>query len=338
MRITHKKLKRNRFEVFHFDEMFIFRDTKKNNTLYFHFSNKKIVIAALLLVTCITSASFVVYNRNNLFNFADKNDLALNDDEKYKNDLLLSSQTEYTEPDKDRKLKFETYTIKKGDTLGEIAKEFGVSTDTICGSNALSSYDFIKEGKILRIPNKEGILYKIKKSDTLDSISKKYSTDKTKILTENPELSGIQLSQGTEIFIPDAKPKNMVSGFIWPTVSKRITSGFGMRTNPIAGGRHFHSGLDIKSNYQPIRASQYGKITYVGWLGEYGKAIIISHPGGYKTLYGHLSRFQVKSGQYVKQGQVIARSGTTGSSTGPHLHFEIIYKGKYLNPYKSLRR
>ncbi|MCX7677932.1 MAG: M23 family metallopeptidase [Spirochaetes bacterium] len=141
-----------------------------------------------------------------------------------------------------------------------------------------------------------------------------------------------------DIFIPDAKPQNLVRGFIWPTLQKHgITSGYGWRNHPIFDEKHFHTGLDIYCKYGWIRAAKFGKVTYTGWLGGYGKTIIISHPGGWKTLYGHLSRISVKTGQYVKQGQFIGKSGNTGNSTGPHLHFEIISNGEYKNPRKMIK-
>ena len=93
----------------------------------------------------------------------------------------------------------------------------------------------------------------------------------------------------------------------------------------------------MQSRYQLIRSTKYGKVTYAGWMGKYGKVLIIAHPGGWKSLYGHLSKIIVKKGQYVKQGQFIARSGNTGYSTGPHLHFELIKNGRHKNPYKYLR-
>jgi len=80
----------------------------------------------------------------------------------------------------------------------------------------------------------------------------------------------------------------------------------------------------------------YGKVTYSGWMGGYGLAIIIAHPDGSKTLYAHLSQAVVQTDQYVKQGQIIAKSGSTGRSTGPHLHFEVIRNGRQLNPYTEL--
>ncbi|MCU0822362.1 MAG: M23 family metallopeptidase, partial [Spirochaetes bacterium] len=227
--------------------------------------------------------------------------------------------------------------VGKGDTLSGIAKDYGVSMDTICGSNQLSSYDIIRDGTRLRIPNKDGILYSIQKGQNIVSVVKRYRTSLEKVYGINKIKNFDFIPDGTDIFIPDAKPLNIVPGFLWPSGWSRITSSYGWRRHPINGVRHFHQGMDIRSKYGLIRATKYGKVTYAGWSGGYGKAVIIAHPGGWKSLYGHLSRILVRPGQYVKQGQYIGRSGNTGYSAGPHLHFELINDGRHVNPYRYLK-
>ena len=101
------------------------------------------------------------------------------------------------------------------------------------------------------------------------------------------------------------------------------TSGFGWRTHPITGSRRFHSGVDIGAPMgAPVVAAGTGIVISSGWLGGYGKAIVIQHNGVQQTLYGHLSEVFVQPGQRIEQGTVIGRVGSTGNSTGPHLHFE----------------
>ena len=260
-------------------------------------------------------------------------------DEDLKNSILVSSKTDFSEPVPDLGLKIQKHLIKKGDTLSGIAAKFGVSVDTICGCNNLKSYDFIRQGQVLDIPNKDGILRKIKSNVSLISLSKKYKVSLEKIIKSNSFKNSDFIAVGETIFIPDAKPQNIIAGFMWPTRGRYITAGYGWRRNPFnRRRRQFHSGLDIRTRYQWLRSSKYGKVTYAGWLGGYGKAIVIAHPGGWKTLYGHMSRIIVRKGQYVKQGQNIGKSGNTGRSTGPHLHFEIIKRGKHKNPYVYLKR
>jgi septal ring factor EnvC (AmiA/AmiB activator) len=129
---------------------------------------------------------------------------------------------------------------------------------------------------------------------------------------------------------------NIVSGFIKP-ISGRITSTFGWRIHPIFHSRSFHSGLDIAGQYRGnVRASNAGKVIYAGWYGGYGKVVILDHGRvngiPVTTLYAHLSSANVSPGEYVSKGQVIGLEGTTGYSTGPHVHFEVRINGRPNNP------
>jgi murein DD-endopeptidase MepM/ murein hydrolase activator NlpD len=120
--------------------------------------------------------------------------------------------------------------------------------------------------------------------------------------------------------------------FLQP-VPGRIGSGFGMRLHPIAHVYRMHTGVDIGAPYgTPIRAGGDGKVVSAGWRGGYGNAIIVDHGGGVATLYAHCSRFAVSVGEIVKAGQTIAYVGSTGYSTGPHVHFEVRVHGEPVNP------
>ncbi len=128
----------------------------------------------------------------------------------------------------------------------------------------------------------------------------------------------------------------VVSGFIKP-IGGRITSPFGWRKHPIFNSRSFHSGVDIAGPFNgSVRASNSGKVIYSGWYGGYGKVVIIDHGrvSGVPTttLYAHLNSFAVGSGEYVSKGQTIGHEGTTGYSTGPHVHFEVRINGRPNNP------
>jgi hypothetical protein len=119
---------------------------------------------------------------------------------------------------------------------------------------------------------------------------------------------------------------------LWPTTG-RITSGFGYRINPITGRLEFHKGMDISNKSRtPVICSARGKVFYTGWFGGYGKVVIVKHGFGYSTLYGHLSKIYVSSGQNVNKGDLIAGIGNTGLSTGSHLHYEVRYFNKPKNP------
>lgn len=120
----------------------------------------------------------------------------------------------------------------------------------------------------------------------------------------------------------------------WPTDGGYVSSSFGGRANPFSGyGRDWHPGIDIAVDYgTPVYASAAGYVQQAGWYGGYGKYIRLSHDFGYETAYGHMSRLAVNAGSFVKKGQVIGYVGSTGYSTGPHLHFEIIKNGEQVNP------
>lgn len=260
-------------------------------------------------------------------------------DEEMKNKLLSSRETDYSEEKESNGYTVYEHKVIKGEVLSQIAKKYGVSMDTICGSNNLRSYDLINEGALLKIPNKDGILYKMKKGNDLFSIAKKYKVKLEKILTANYLKNPDFISVGTTVFIPDARPQNIFPGFLWPIATRVITCGYGWRRNPFnRKRREFHQGMDIRAKYERVRSTKFGKITYSGWLGGYGKVIIVAHPGRIKTLYAHLSKIYVRRGQYVKQGQFIGRTGNTGRSTGAHLHLEVIRNGRPINPFIYLRR
>lgn len=147
-------------------------------------------------------------------------------------------------------------------------------------------------------------------------------------------------SQKSSEFTPTRTSKSAQhesrSRFITPMQGK-ITSGFGYRTHPMGGGQKFHNGVDIAAPHgTSIRVAADGKVIFAGTKWSLGNAIVVQHSSGYQTLYGHLSKILVKKGEYVKQGQVIGREGSTGISTGPHLHFSILRYGKYVDPTRYL--
>ncbi len=126
---------------------------------------------------------------------------------------------------------------------------------------------------------------------------------------------------------------NTGSMFIQPIIYKKISSPFGLRVHPITGKSKIHTGVDLKANIgTPVKASASGTVTKASYFSGYGNYININHAGGLKTAYAHLSKILVKNGQYVKQGQIIAYSGNSGNSTGPHLHYEVMKNGRHINP------
>jgi len=120
-------------------------------------------------------------------------------------------------------------------------------------------------------------------------------------------------------------------------VKGNIISTLGWRKNPFGKGYEYHTGVDIEAPYgTPVHATAEGIVMFTGWYSDYGKAVIIKHPSGYETLYGHLSKIEVKSGERVKAGEIIGYVGSTGRSTGPHLHYEVLLESKSLDPLKFI--
>ena len=114
------------------------------------------------------------------------------------------------------------------------------------------------------------------------------------------------------------------TGFVWPSYTRSLTDEYGWRLHPIQQTWRFHDGVDIRANYgTAIWSAQGGTVILAGWNGGYGKCVMVMHENGYTTLYGHMSTIAVSYGQTVSQGQVLGYVGSTGNSTGPHLHFEI---------------
>nr|WP_252187509.1 M23 family metallopeptidase [Anaeromonas gelatinilytica] len=127
----------------------------------------------------------------------------------------------------------------------------------------------------------------------------------------------------------------------WPVPGhNRISSPFGNRIHPISGSKSFHTGIDISYGGQygtTVVAANSGKVIFSGWKGTYGKAVMIDHGGQMVTLYAHNQSLLVNVGDNVSAGQAIALGGSTGNSTGPHLHFEVRKNGKYMNPISYLK-
>lgn len=135
---------------------------------------------------------------------------------------------------------------------------------------------------------------------------------------------------------PAATLPRSAGAYIYP-VNGPITSSFGYRVHPIRGTTRFHSGIDFGVGYgTPILAADNGVVIHSGWYGGYGNCIIINHGGGYSTLYAHCSQLYLGNGASVRQGQTVATVGSTGMSTGPHLHFEVRHFGTPINPMGRL--
>ncbi|MCB1174004.1 MAG: peptidoglycan DD-metalloendopeptidase family protein [Leptospiraceae bacterium] len=253
--------------------------------------------------------------------------------------VQLYQVDENTETPRQGKVKIVNYTVKEGDTLSSIALNKRVPASIIAASSGIKITTVLSTGMILQIPDRPGLVYRFKAGDTLAHVADHYSVKMAAIARDNPDLADLDIIEpGDRIFLPNAKIPAPPIRWMRPVAGGRFTSGFGWRRHPFnPARRHLHAGVDIGIAYSSVRAARDGKITYAGWLGSYGNAVVILHENGFKTLYAHLSRIKVRSGQFVKMGQGIAVSGNTGTSTGPHLHFEIIRNGRPVNPRKYMR-
>ncbi|MEN9647804.1 MAG: hypothetical protein RLY57_608 [Candidatus Parcubacteria bacterium] len=221
------------------------------------------------------------------------------------------------------------YEVRKGDNLSQIAEMFGVSVNTIKWANNLTGS--IKEGQILTILPVTGIKYTIKKGDTVASIAKAYKSDAEEITSFNG-ITGA-LVAGDTIIIPDAEtPIIKANASLSSVASAGGNSIPGYFKRPIKGGVrtqgvHGHNGVDLASySGAPIYAAAGGEVIIAkadGWNGGYGNYVVIKHSNGTQTLYAHLTDVQTSAGMTVEQGDQIGTMGSTGKSTGTHLHFEV---------------
>lgn len=230
------------------------------------------------------------------------------------------------------------YVVREGDTLSEIAGMFNVSINTIVWANDLGSARAIRPGQTLVILPVSGIERTVAKGDTLNSIAKKYGADAQEIADYNGLEVGTALAVGTTIIIPGGEIPVVAS----PAASAKIVSTYrggsgtalpGYFAPPVPGARltqglHGWNGVDLGApSGTAVRAAAGGTVIVAraggAWNGGYGNYVVVSHANGTQTLYSHLSTVAVRAGQVVEKTEVIGTVGSTGRSTGPHLHFEV---------------
>lgn len=234
--------------------------------------------------------------------------------------------------------------VLPGESIWRLAKKYNVSAATIVNANRIKEKTVIQPGDTLRIPDRTGIFHKTEKKESLADIARRYKVSPESVKRANG-IAGNLLPQGKEVFLPGAKPLPEIQYvrqkvFAWPIrAQNRLTSGFGWRVHPITGSRAFHTGIDIgASRGTPILAAADGVVVYSGDGGSYGNMTILRHKNGLYTVYGHASKLLAKKGKYVRRGQKIALVGSTGASTGPHLHFEVKSTEKHVNPGLALKK
>ncbi len=259
------------------------------------------------------------------------------------------------------------YRVERGDSVFGIAKQFNIKPETVLYSNEASLYDNpsnLAPGMTLQIPPIDGLLYTWGKEDTFESVAKEFKTTPEDILYwpgNNIDLTDPEIKPGSVVMIPGGQ-RELVS---WLEFVNTYNRGSGTATTELGGGacpglgsgsapfrwptngahtlsgNDFgpkHLGIDITA-YEgtPVLASGGGVVVFAGWSQYgYGNVVQIDHGNGWGTVYAHLNQINVKVCQYVSAGELIGLSGSTGNSTGPHLHFEIRRNGTALNPWELL--
>jgi len=258
------------------------------------------------------------------------------------------------------------YQVELGDAVFSIAKKYNISPETLLWSN----YDVLKDdphsisvGQELRIPPTNGILYEWKEGDTLEKVAADFRASQDDIMNwvgNNLDLTNPEIEPGQMVMIPGGERE--FQQWVVPTyavgrsgTNATLPGGCEVAGPGLYGGgffiwpadNHYLSGNDFWSGHlaidiaagtgAPIYASDAGVVVFAGWDSNgYGNVVMIDHQNGYHTLYAHLSSINVSCGSNASQGMVIGYAGSTGNSTGPHLHFEVRYLGGFLNPWTVL--
>lgn len=268
-------------------------------------------------------------------------------------DIIPEKNTALTMlPENRQRTEYLKYKIQPGDSLFGIGSRFKVSVDALKYVNSLTDSSVLRPEQEIVIPPSTGLIHKVETGDTLESIAAKYSVASQAIADFNYLLEPGKLAVGSELVIPDAKipqpvrimpviPSVITPGAVdtrakkgwcmWPTSAKVITQYFSW----------YHNGMDIGASWSGpmpfIYACADGIVTRAGWdpFGL-GLHIKVDHGNGYETIYGHMSKLDVSYGDKVKKGEVMGLMGSTGNSTGPHVHFIIRYNGSPQDPAKYI--
>ncbi len=276
----------------------------------------------------------------------------------------ISEGAESTAP----RTEVETYAVAQGDTLSTIAAKFGISLNTLLWANSLTVNSSIKPGTELTILPTTGVQHKVVSGDTVSKIATKYKVEEAEIIAFNRLASAEDIIIGESLIVPNGevqaaaparRPTSVTTVFTPPATSSSIpTTTTPSTTAPATGSASgsgvmvwptdlrvitqyygwSHTGIDVDCHFTHDNyAADSGVVQYAGWKGGYGYAVEINHGNGLVTRYGHHASMYVSAGETVSKGQAIGRCGTTGISTGTHLHFEVMSGGAFKNPLEYIR-
>jgi murein DD-endopeptidase MepM/ murein hydrolase activator NlpD len=291
----------------------------------------------------------------------DPDEIALPDPAFDESAMVFHAPVPITNAPKRTRREVAQYTVQPGDNVSSIADHFEVSADSILWANGKleDNPDMLSVGQVLNIPPVSGVLHLVQNGETMRSIADKYKTKKlnTDALVQNTinlefnqerhDLKGPDyiLTANQYLMVPGgSKPyqPRIVSAYSGPipATAARGTGSFGWPVSGRITQKYWtrHPGIDVGApKGTPVLAADSGYVIQAGWSNVgYGNMILINHGNRYLTRYGHLSALNVEVGDSVKKGQLIGRVGSTGNSTGPHLHFEIIYGSVHRNPFGLL--
>jgi len=229
----------------------------------------------------------------------------------------------------------QVHIVKRGETLWDIAHKYNINIDTLIGANDIANMNSIKPGQELKILPVKGILYRVSPGESMSAVASKFDINLKKIIEdnniENPnrvEIDKLLILRGA---VPEFSYRDRLEKKFIKPINTRITSYYGMRW-----GR-MHEGIDFAAPMgTSIKSVSSGRVVYSGWATGYGYCVIIEHQKGLRTLYAHNSKLLVRVGEMVGRGEIISKSGNTGNSTGPHLHFEVQVNGRPANPLNYL--
>lgn len=245
-----------------------------------------------------------------------------------------------------KELSYFTYRVKAGDMIGYIADEYGITQDTIISVNGIRQSRLLQVGQYLKIPSMPGILYTVREDgESPETIAQKFDVSAEKCARVNSLGQTAALNAGVTLFVPDAELDSVtlaeINGDLFRTPLRArytLSSYYGWRRSPFTGARSFHSGIDMAAPQgTSIYAALAGRVTTVGYNATYGNYVIVTHHSGYRTLYAHMSAVLVVNGQNVDTDTRLGRVGSTGLSTGPHLHFSVFKWNNTVNPLELLR-
>ncbi len=241
-----------------------------------------------------------------------------------------------------RGLRVSSYTLRAGEGLSQVARRLRRDVGTLISFNGIRDARALPAGMVLSVPNGDGVKHRVRRGDSLEGIARSYAVPLEGVLDWNGLTTSV-IQVGQEIFVPGARMSpsdvNRILGnlFIYPVLG-RISSRFGERSDPFTGVERFHNGIDIVNRPGTnVAAAMAGVVRSVAFNGNFGRYIILSHGGGFQTMYAHLNRAVVSPGESVRQGEKIAELGTTGYSTGPHLHFSVFKNGEPVDPLRFLK-